>query len=461
MNRTGYIAIFLWCMTAHQLWAQPDYSVEPLSLNHSYSNAIYAFPVKDGLIYSSDLRTHVLINRVDSTHQPLFHLFYAPMKDSAKLGMSHLLSKNLPINAHQGPFSVSANGNEMYFSLNDAHGQRIFSATQSGDQWGNIRPFAHNRPNYTVTHPSLSHDGKRLFFASDMPGGFGGFDIYVCEKTPSGWGQPKNLGATVNTSENELYPFIQENGEMYFSSTAHGSMGGLDIFSVREINGEWGTPFHLGEPVNSAADDISYTAADADGTSGYFASNRSGKTFDLYSFKSLFPTFNDCQEQEENDYTLGWRERTALGMDTTTLKLRWEFSDGTVMYGEEVWHTFASTGQYEVYLSVVDTLTGEITKQVAHRVFDVLDVEQPFIAVEETVVAGTLVPFNASKTYLPDLLIDEYFWMFGDGTRKKGVSTEHTYTTTGVYRVQLGVIGRSKHTGAKEKICVFREITVQ
>ena len=442
------------------IFAQSDYLVEPLSLKNNFTNEIFAISYKNGLIYSSDRRTHILVSRVDATHQQLFHLFYVSQKDSNKWSFPRLLSKNIPINAHQVSCSISADGKEIYFSTNDETGQRIFSATISGDNLTNIRPFAHNRPGYTTTHPSLSPDGRRLFFASNMPGGFGGFDIYVCEKTPTGWSPPKNLGPEVNTAENELYPFIQGNGELYFSST-HGSMGGLDIFSVREINGVWRLRYRLDEPVNSVADDISYTANDADGTHGLFSSNRAGKTFDLYSFKSSFPVFTGCIEQEENDYTYFFREREALGIDTTTLKLMWDMGDGTIRYGEAIEHTFPSTGQYDIYIHVVDTLTGVIEKQVAHEVVYVEDIEQPYIIADETVNAGAPVSFDASNTHLPNLDIEEYYWMFGDGARKKGVRAEHIYAAPGVYRVQLGVIGRSKWTGEKEKVCVFRDIKVQ
>ena len=467
MNRYSIFRLFscaaiIFFTAVIDLWAQSDYQLESLSLNNNYSNEIFAISYDNGVIYSSDRRTHVLVSRVDSSNNQLFNLFYAFQRDSNKWGIPNLLSKNLPVNAHKGSCTISADGREIYFSVNDETGQRIFSASKSRDEWTNIRPFVHNRPNYTTTHQSLSPDGRRLFFASNMPGGFGGFDIYVCERTTSGWGQPRNLGPEVNSSQNELYPFIQGNGELYFSSSGHGSMGGLDIFSVRELGGVWGLRYQLAEPVNSTADEISYTAADADGTNGYIASNRAGKTFNLFSFKSLFPVFTYCEEQEENDYTYTIREPGNLGLDTIpTLKLMWEMGDGTILYGEEVEHTFPSTGQYDIYLSVVDTLTGEFNQHVQHEILHVLDWEQPYITADETVKAGVSVSFDASKTYLPDLDIEEYYWMFGDGMRKKGIQVEHNYTVPGLYQVQLGVMGKSKYTGEMEKVCVYRDMIVE
>ncbi|MDR1153907.1 MAG: PKD domain-containing protein [Bacteroidales bacterium] len=464
MNRIGYIAIFIWSMAAGEIWAQPGYAVEPLTLNTGYTNEIFAVAYEDGIIYCSDRRTSFLINRVDSTDHPLYHLFYASRKDSTKWGVSHLLSKNLPINAHQGPCSVSADGQEIYFTANDKTGQRIYLAQKSGKNWVNIRPFAHNSPNCTTAHPSLSPDGKQLFFASDMPDGFGGFDIYVCEWTPRGWGAPKNLGPGVNTPANELYPFIQGNGALYFSSSAHQSMGGMDIFSVREVNGVWGRPYRMEEPINSTGDDLLYTA-DADGANGYITSNRTGKTFNIFSFKSLFPVFTDCQEQEENEYTYEFRDPGITDMDATdpatTLKYVWDLGDGAIKHGEMVEHTYASTGQYEIFLNVMDTLTHEVTKEVAHYMLDVLDIEQPYITVGETLYAGASVTFDASQTYLPELDIEEYYWIFGDGTRDQGERAEHVYAAPGVYQVQLGVIGKSKLTGGVLKYCTVHEIIIK
>jgi len=241
-------------------------------------------------------------------------------------------------------------------------------------------------------------------------------------------------------------------------------MGGLDIFSVRELGGSaWGLLQRMEEPINSTGDDISYTADD-DGIFGYFASNRDGKSFDIYSFKSLFPVFNNCSEQQEIDYTYRIRDPGGImELDTIpTLKLIWDMGDGTTRYGDEFWHTFPSTGQYDIYLNVLDTLTGEFIEQVEHFKLDVLDWEQPYITAVKTAKAGTSVSFDASKnTYLPDLEIEEYYWMFGDGTRKKGIQAEHIYAAPGVYRVQLGVIGKSKWTGEQEKICSCREILVE
>ncbi len=463
MKKTRYIAVLLgWCMAIQGLWAQPFFEVVPLPFNTSYSNEIAAIPYGDGLIYCANRKANVLVNWIDFNNQPLYRLYFVHQKDSLKWGTSKPF-KGLPSDAHQGPCSISADGTEIYYTFNrrDIHG--IYSAHKSGDGWGNIRPFEYNNPDYKTAHPSLSSDGKRLFFACDMPGGYGGFDIYYCEKTAGGWGTPKNLGPEVNSTDDELYPFIQSDGILYFSSYGHGSMGGLDIFSVHEIGETWGMRQQLEAPLNSERDDFAYSTVDADGMNGYFSSNRNGKTYDIFSFRSLFPTFAEYKPQEKNDYTYEFFDENSANSDTVkvTFRYEWVFSDGAVEQGEVVKHTFASTGHYTATLNMVDILTGEISKQAAVFEFDVLDIEQPYITVGEPIRAGVAVPFDASETYLPDMEIEGYYWIFSDGIRVKGERVEHIFVSPGTYQVQLGVVGKSVETGEQTKACSFIEVTVK
>ncbi len=463
MNIVRYILFFLsGFVLLHKLQAQPFYEVAPLSINTSYADEVAAVPYGDGLIYCSNRNMNVIVSRTDSKDEHLFHLFYVPRKDSIHWGNPYILDKNLTPYAHQGPCSVSANGNEIYFTLNSKEGNGIYSATKEGDHWSNVRPFVHNSPAYRTAHPSLSRDGKRLFFASDMPGGQGGFDIYCCEWTPRGWGEPVNLGPEVNTSSDELYPFIQENNILYFSSYGHQSMGGLDIFSVREINGTWGLLQYLEAPVNSEYDDFAYVASDAEGMDGYFSTDRGGKNVDIFSFKSLFPYFAEYKEQEENDYTYIFDDPGTIDLDSTTFIYEWDLGDGTRKRGKEVEHTFASTGHYIIQLNVIDSLTGEFTKQAAiYDDFYVLDIEQPYMTITGTFEAGKSLSLSATKTYLPQMDIDGYYWILGDGTRVKGENIEHIFAAPGEYQIQLGVTGKSKETGEEMKVSSSRTITIR
>jgi hypothetical protein len=162
----------------------------------------------------------------------------------------------------------------------------------------NLTPFSHNKPEkYSLMHPALSNDGNTIYFASDMPGGYGGLDLWYSEKDTAynTWSQPENMGATINTAGNEEFPsFGLDSSTFYFASDGHLGMGGLDIFSTKkQEDGTWSTPANMRYPVNSSADDHSYavdivrTSANMVDTIGYLTSNRPGGAgdFDIYHFR--------------------------------------------------------------------------------------------------------------------------------------------------------------------------------
>jgi len=224
---------------------------------------------------------------------------------------------------HEGPVTFSDDGNTMYFTRNNYLNKKkikaednktiklsIYSATWDGKQWSNIKPFSYNNANYSCGHPALSSDGERLYFASDMPGGKGGTDIYVCFKQGEGWGMPINLGGLINTDRNEMFPYINSTDELYFASEGLPGFGGLDIFKA-EMNedDEWQPPVNMKAPVNSSYDDFSYVYDELNGF-GYFASNRkngAGGDDIYYVVDAVKDNFNKKKKQcfkEVNGYVI-------------------------------------------------------------------------------------------------------------------------------------------------------------
>jgi outer membrane protein OmpA-like peptidoglycan-associated protein len=151
-------------------------------------------------------------------------------------------------------------------------------------EWLNIREFTFNSADYACGHPTLSPDGKTLYFTSDMPGGFGGADIYSCQINAKGeFEKPVNLGANVNTSGQEMFPWIGSDELLYFSSNGRPGIGGLDLFAAPR-DGKMAAK-NLGLSINSVNDDFAVTFL-ADGKSGFMASNRNG-TDDIFSIRKL------------------------------------------------------------------------------------------------------------------------------------------------------------------------------
>ncbi|MEL6926595.1 MAG: carboxypeptidase-like regulatory domain-containing protein, partial [Bacteroidota bacterium] len=157
-----------------------------------------------------------------------------------------------------------------------------------GDKWENMEGLPFNSDEYSVAHPTLSQDGNRLFFSSDMPGGFGGMDLYMSEQENGSWGPPINLGPQVNTEGNELFPYYYSE-KLYFSSDGLIGLGGLDIYYMEDKgNNEWGAIENVGFPLNTISDDFGIIFNE-EGTCGFLSSDRTGGAGrdDIYSFKKV------------------------------------------------------------------------------------------------------------------------------------------------------------------------------
>ena len=151
---------------------------------------------------------------------------------------------------------------------------KIYKAAKVSGQWKTMEEVALGPKNSSAMHPALSEDGKRLFFASDMPGSFGKFDIYVADINTNGEiGAAKNLGKKVNTDENDLYPNIVGGTSLFFASNGHKGYGGLDVFMVEVANNKVGWSVNLGSPINSNQDEFSLDIVSENGV-GYVLLNR-------------------------------------------------------------------------------------------------------------------------------------------------------------------------------------------
>ncbi len=225
---------------------------------------------------------------------PFYKLYEATLTDSN-------ISEAKPLNSingkyHTGPACYSSTTDTIVYSSTQVNKQvkdyknqmEIFFAYKNGNDYTNVKPYSFDHPNYSLTHPTLSADGQRLYFASDKPGGYGGTDIYCAEWDGVKWQDPYNLGALVNTAFDEQFPYERKKGDLYFASQGHIGMGGFDIFEARGEDKNWNKPTNLKYPINSQLDDfgISFTKGKNE---GYFSSNRSGGegSDDIYLFNLL------------------------------------------------------------------------------------------------------------------------------------------------------------------------------
>ncbi|MBI1288510.1 MAG: T9SS type A sorting domain-containing protein [Flavobacteriales bacterium] len=240
------------------------------------------------LMFSSN--RHVVNGETDAASRTAVYL---TKKNGADWTAPTRLDTSVNRNGAEGAVSFDHHRNVIFFTRCDHHKCGLWYAFLKGEMAGESFPirFADQAEfGATFGHPSYSDSLKALFFVSDMPGGFGGKDIYVSyysEKTDS-WNAPQNLGQFVNSEGDEMFPSIQPNGDLYFSSSGRAGLGGLDIFKVVPSNDPrilgWVKPTNLGFPLNSKGDDFGIIFLDS--ISGYFTSNRSGGlgSDDIYSF---------------------------------------------------------------------------------------------------------------------------------------------------------------------------------
>lgn len=273
------------------------FTITPLHID-GLRSAFSAMPMGDKLIISGEKEASG--SKVNPWNGAAFLDLF-----TVKPGMGIMAGSATPLPGqvngrfHDGPAVLSADGRTMYFTRSDyfrfrlnkdGHGTShlmLFRAELQPDgQWGKVSSFAYNGEDFSAGHAALSADGSALYYVSDMPGGFGGTDLYVCERTADGWGLPRNLGPTVNTPGNEMFPTMRGD-TMYFASNGHRSLGGLDNFRSVLNEGDWSSPENLNYPINTQYDDFALVMLD--GGKGYLSSNRAGQD-GIYRFQENAPT---------------------------------------------------------------------------------------------------------------------------------------------------------------------------
>lgn len=246
---------------------------------------------EDQLVFASSGNSTEGAKIHDWNGLPFLDLYEADMDSLGILSNARPLSGEINTPYHESGAAFSKDGKTVYFTRNNfSDGKKkrdkektvrlkLYKATKDGSEnWGSVEELPFNSDGYSIGHPAFSNDGKKLYFSSDMPGSMGMSDIYYVEiKEDSTYGYPVNLGPLLNTEAREVFPFINEKNELFFSSDGHGGFGGYDIFKA-PLN-DWGKPVpneisNLGEPANSNQDDFGFIFKE-DMQMGFLTSNRS------------------------------------------------------------------------------------------------------------------------------------------------------------------------------------------
>ncbi|RYH71711.1 cell envelope biogenesis protein OmpA, partial [Flavobacteriaceae bacterium 144Ye] len=279
------------------------FNIQNMSFNSKYSD--FGGTLQDGKLYITSAR-NTSRRTYGWNEEPFLDIYEMSKNADGTYLAAALVEDKVNTKYHEGVVSFSPDGNTMYFSRESFFEKmyekdsitknrysvlQLFKATKEGDKWSNVEGFAINSENYSVKNPSVSADGKTLYFASNMPGGYGLFDIYKASINDDGTlGEAENLGQKVNTQGQEMFPYISSNGTLYFSSNGHLGLGNLDVFHTKEIDGKMAPVRNIGVPINSNADDFAFRLDEESGE-GFVSSNREGGvgSDDIYAIKKLQP----------------------------------------------------------------------------------------------------------------------------------------------------------------------------
>lgn len=252
---------------------------------------------KDGLVFVSGRSKR--LTKFKWNESAFLDLYLSTKDSTGNYTEPTPFNKKLNTRYHEGPLSFYNNGEKLVLTrsnfekgslLQSSDGitklKLYFSSIDKDGKWSKSEPFQYNSDEYTVGHPTITEDGLTMYFISDMPGGYGGTDLYVTHFTDSAWSKPQNLGSKVNTEAKEMFPFLHNDDILYFASNGHGGLGGLDIlkydFKTQKVS-------NIGYPLNSEKDDFGLIINE-EGNQGFIASNRKSKngSDNIYSFE-FFP----------------------------------------------------------------------------------------------------------------------------------------------------------------------------
>jgi outer membrane protein OmpA-like peptidoglycan-associated protein/tetratricopeptide (TPR) repeat protein len=278
------------------------FDIADLGINSASSDYGSSF-LDNKLVFASARDTGGVSKKVFSwTNQSFTDIYTSEIKAGGEMGKPERFSKKINSKFHESTPVFTNDGQTMYFTrnnyLNNKKGKdnksitllKLYKATLTDNQWGNVTELPFNSNDYSVAHPALSLDEKTLYFASDMPGTLGQSDLFSVKINSDGsYGVPMNLGKTINTEGRESFPFISGDNELYFASDGHPGLGGLDVF-VSKIGNDnsFGEVQNVGAPINSSQDDFAFLI-DSKNRNGFFSSNRSGgKGYDdIYRFLEM------------------------------------------------------------------------------------------------------------------------------------------------------------------------------
>ncbi len=459
----GYIA----CCTLH---AQ-DYEITEAPFNSEEADFSGAFNGNQFVFSSTRAKTN--LSFLEDTIQAFFtDLYVVEINADGEFGKANALKGNVNTLHNEGQATFSPSGNLMIYTGNVKNGKTnkfqkveefklgLFTAERFKDNWLITAEFPYNSRDgkFSVAHPCLSDNDSVLYFASNMPGGYGGSDIYRSFWKSNMWSVPENLGKNINTKGNEFFPFINEFGILFFSTNAREDSEGMDIYYSTEEKKEFIEPQRLNGSINSEYDEFAYSEKPGVHT-GTFSSNRNDGVDDIFFFAKYINNFQNCHNNDKPYLCYHIVDEKLLNVDSLPFKYEWNLGDGTVLHGNEVDHCYKAYGKYTVTLNVIDTTTKQVFAKVSRVEINCMAEDKPYIITHDTIYANVpfecLVDLNEFKGFE----VEKIEWELNDGSQFRTKEFTHQFKQTGSYQIKCGLIGKKKGK-IYPRICVFKDIVV-
>lgn len=462
-----FLLLSLSCFTQNNpLYDESKVEIAPIKQNTDESE-FGPYVIGNSIYYASSQERKVgVINMEAGTEHQMLDLYVATIIDSIRIGKITPLPDHINTPLNQGGCFFDKTTSKLYYSTNipcENYPKKlklaIYSSVLQNDKF--LEPNAELilPDTFMAAHPYVY--GNKLYFASNMPGGKGKTDIYSAEKMPGSrdtqkkWGNFRNCDF-INTEENEFFPFVINENEIYFSSNKPGGLGKLDLYKYTN-EGNSSIIQNAGAPVNSEFDDFAIYI-DSLQEKGYFSSNREENQDDIYFFKQTWPTFNNCKESIPEDYCYNLSEESTLDKaGVNGFYYEWLFGDGTKQKGLSVRHCFPGPGNYLINLNIIDSLTKSVFMSQATFDLKVDSIVQLKINSLDTVPAHKTFAINAKGTYLPDNKIEGYYFEI-NSKKIRASEIKHSFSKSGTYSVLLGVVTLNTKTKKKELLCTTKNI---
>lgn len=324
-------------------------NVEALNTENAEFSPVF-FNQNKAVLFASNRRNSSARNKTFSWDDSYFiDVYTSNKKDSLKFESTTPMAKTVSSLYHDGPASLSADEKTVYLTksnivvkkikgvLVNVVNLKLYILTKEADgKLSKPVSFPYNSDDYSLGHATVTKDGKRMYFVSDMPGGLGQTDLYLSENVNGQWQKPENLGQAINTEGREMFPYVHEDGTLFFSTDGRAGLGGLDLYFTVPAMDAYFEPQSLGYPINSNYDDFGFALND-DLKTGYFSSNRSGGKGkdDIYFFRAKEPlmgvtlsgiVFDESNKEKVNNAWVYLLDNNKLVIDSTKVNDQAEYS---------------------------------------------------------------------------------------------------------------------------------------